>query len=86
VSKFKLEVIGIDSDSWIVTDYEGEVLLSIDSGSIIPTSVAGFWQGMTKATCTIVSSGTVTITTKDKYNEQVIGTATLYVQPAASDE
>jgi uncharacterized repeat protein (TIGR01451 family) len=79
--EFELEIIALDSDCWIVTDYKGTAEI-YDGYENFIKEVDGFVNGIAKCDITLNTPGTVTIVVKDKDNEHITGTATLYIKPA----
>ncbi|MEW6102585.1 MAG: hypothetical protein AB1630_02005 [bacterium] len=74
---FELEVIALDEDSWIKTDYQNTVKLSVDKGNISPTEVSNFVNGIATLSITLDTPCTITITAKDK---DKLGTATIFIE------
>jgi hypothetical protein len=70
-------VTALDHDSWVITDYDGESLVSADKGNISPDKISNFVNGIATIDVILDTPGTITITVRDSADPNKYGTCTL---------
>lgn len=83
---FNLIISAENINKQIVTSYKGTATLSVDKGTITPTQVTNFVEGVATVSLTFYTAETITITAKDLEEPAKLGTISLVVLPGTLSE